>query len=136
MSKIHFTVSANRDGSITIPAFATRGLGYGPGDSVALALPLDPCLCDECEDNELTITRGCEESDEPCYSGDSGRFSIPDRFLSDANIPQGADVTVMVADGTLLIVATVKELPVELCALLNELGISPINIHAVEEEVL
>ena len=34
MSKVHFSVTVKPDGSLTLPAFAVRGLGLAAGDEV------------------------------------------------------------------------------------------------------
>ena len=73
MSKIHTTVRVGVDGSLTLPAFFMRGMGYEPGEEVPITTPA----------NQYIIVPSTEE---------------------------------------------LRELSVELCCLLNELGISPLTI--------
>lgn len=96
-------------------------------------MPGDPCFY-PCCGRELHLIPGCAGQDSSSCVSDGDRLSIPKQFLKEANIPDGQDVTVMAADGALLIVTVqdeLEDLPLELCALLNELGISPINVRGL-----
>lgn len=138
MNKIRMNAAVNEDGSLTIPAFAVRGLGYEPEEEVSLTIPTNQYICD-CPENELFVGRVCGESACSGYTSDSDDLNIPARLLADASIPMGEDVSVLVAEGALLIVATEKvleDLPVELCCLLNELGISPLTIFSGRKEAV
>lgn len=136
MNKIYFSTTVNLDGTITIPAFAVRGMGYGPCTDVNVTLPTNQCLC-ECEDSELFISRCCGEAACMGYTSSGEDLNIPAQLLSDANISIGGDVSILVADGALVLVAAEDEcdddLPVELCALLNELGVSPLSVRVMTE---
>ena len=106
MSKIHTTVRVGVDGSLTLPAFFMRGMGYEPGEEVPITTPANQYIC------------GME-------------LNLPAALLSEASIPVGEEVAVLAADGALIIVPSteeLRELSVELCCLLNELGISPLTI--------
>lgn len=130
MNKIHFESQVNADGSITIPAFVARGLGYEPHEGVSMTLPTNQYLCD-CSDNALFIGRCCSDFECAGYTSDGDALNIPAKLLSDAEIPMGEDISILVADGALVIVAAeeaLEELPIELCCLLNELGVSPMSV--------
>ena len=138
MNKIRMSAAVNKDGTLTIPAFATRGLGYEPGDEINLTIPTNQYICD-CPENELFLGRVCGEESCSGYTSDSDELNIPARLLADASIPMGQDIAVLVAEGALLIVATqelLEDLPVELCCLLNELGISPLTIFSGRKEAV
>ena len=126
MNKVYLSASVNDDGTITIPAFAVRGLGYEPEDNVNLALPVTQTLCD-CKDNELFLSRCCGEPECSGYTSDSDELNIPTKLLCEAAIPTGSGISVLAADGALLVIATEKsleDLPLELTCFLGELGIS------------
>lgn len=136
MNEMHMKATVNEDGTLTIPAFAVRGLGYEPGNQISIIVPTNQYLCD-CPENELFIGRVCGDASCSGYTSDSDDLNIPARLLADASIPMGEDVTVLVAEGALLIVATeelLDELPVELCCLLNDLGISPQTVLSGRKE--
>lgn len=136
MNKINMNAKVNEDGTLTIPAFAARGLGYEPGDQVDITIPTNQYICD-CPENELFIGRVCGDASCSGYTSDSDDLNIPARLLADASIPMGEDITVLVAEGALLIVAAeelLEELPTELCCLLNELGISPLMVFSGRRE--
>ena len=131
MNKIYLSAAVNDDGTITIPDFAARGLGYEPGDNVNLALPVTQTLCD-CSDNELFLSRCCGEPECSGYTSDGEELNIPARLLCEAAIPTGSDISVLAADGVLLVIATEKsleDLPLELSCFLGELGISTLSLH-------
>ena len=46
MSKIHTTVRVGVDGSLTLPAFFMRGMGYEPGEEVPITTPANQYICD------------------------------------------------------------------------------------------
>ena len=56
MSKIHTTVRVGVDGSLTLPAFFMRGMGYEPGEEVPITTPANQYICD-CDANRLLVTR-------------------------------------------------------------------------------
>ena len=136
MNKAYFKGLINSDGTLTIPAFAARGLGYEPGDQVSIAVPTNQYICD-CPESKLSIGRVCGDTSCPGCTSNSNDLNIPARLLADASIPAGEDITVLVAEGALLIVATeelLEDLPVELCCLLNDLGISPLAVRTSRKE--
>lgn len=92
-------------------------------------LGLDICDCDA---NSLLVSRVCGDAGCAGYTSEEPELNLPADLLAEASIPVGEEITVLVADGALLIVPTTEdllELPVELCCLLNELGISPLSIQ-------
>lgn len=130
MSKIHTTVRVGVDGSLTLPAFFMRGMGYEPGEEVPITTPANQYICD-CDANSLLVTRTCEDAECTGYTSSGMELNLPAALLSEASIPVGEEVAVLAADGALIIVPSteeLRELSVELCCLLNELGISPLTI--------
>ena len=130
MNKVYLSATVNEDGTLTIPAFAVRGLGYEPGDEVNMTLPVQQCICD-CEDNELFLSRCCGEAECSGYTCDGDELNIPPQILCEAGIPVGANVTVLSADGALVIIAAedeLEDLPLELRCFLSELGISILSM--------
>ena len=108
MSKVHTAVKVREDDSLVLPAFIMRGMGYEPGEEVPVTTPTDQYICD-CDANNL-----------------------PAGMLAEASIPLGEDISVLAADGALIIVPAteeLRELPAEFCCLLNDLGISPLSIR-------
>ena len=82
--------------------------------------------------NSLLVSRVCGDAGCAGYTSEEPELNLPADLLAEASIPVGEEITVLVADGALLIVPTTEdllELPVELCCLLNELGISPLSIQ-------
>ncbi len=133
MNKVYLSATVNEDGSLTIPAFAVRGLGYEPEEEVSLTLPVHPCLCD-CEDNELFLARCCGEAECSGYTSNGGELNLPPQLLCEAGISTGTDVTILSADGALLIIAAeneLEDLPLELRCFLEELGISTLSFQRV-----
>lgn len=41
MSKVHTSVKIRKDGSLVLPAFVMRGMGYAPGEEVPITTPAD-----------------------------------------------------------------------------------------------
>lgn len=127
MNNVYFSVCVNEDGSLTIPAFAARGMGYQPGDSVSLAMPVSQPACDTfCCDDELFISRGCTDAICSGYSVEGCGVNIPARLFAVADIPIGTPINVMAGDDVLILVAGTgmcEDLPCEIDCLLNELGI-------------
>lgn len=62
MSKIHTTVRVGVDGSLTLPAFFMRGMGYEPGEEVPITTPANQYICD-CDANRLLVTRTCDDAE-------------------------------------------------------------------------
>ena len=62
MSKIHTTVRVGVDGSLTLPAFFMRGMGYEPGEEVPITTPANQNICD-CDANRLLVTRTCDDAE-------------------------------------------------------------------------
>ncbi|MDL2293787.1 hypothetical protein LJC60_04065 [Ruminococcaceae bacterium OttesenSCG-928-D13] len=130
MNKVYLSAEVSEDGSLTIPAFAARGLGYEPGETVHMTLPVQSCICD-CDDNELFLSRCCGESECSGYRSDDDELNIPPSLLCEAGIPVGTNVSVLAADGALVLIAaedTLEDLPLELRCFLSELGI---NTHSL-----
>ena len=125
MSKIHTTVRVGVDGSLTLPAFFMRGMGYEPGEEVPITTPANQYICD-CDANRLLVTRTCDDAECTGYTSSGMELNLPAALLSEASIPVGEEVAVLAADGALIIVPStedLRELSVELCCLLHELGI-------------
>lgn len=77
------------------------------------------------------MTRTCDDAECTGYTSSGMELNLPAALLSEASIPVGEEVAVLAADGALIIVPSteeLRELSVELCCLLNELGISPLTI--------
>ncbi|MDR1692091.1 MAG: hypothetical protein LBR72_01915 [Oscillospiraceae bacterium] len=90
MNDMRYTATVNEDGSLTITAFAARGLGYEPGDEVNLALPTDVCAA-VCGDSELRITRNCGHCAGADYIAEGDRINIPANLLLEAGLSPGCD---------------------------------------------
>lgn len=41
MSKVYTSVKIRKDGSLVLPAFVMRGMGYAPGEEVPITTPAD-----------------------------------------------------------------------------------------------
>lgn len=127
MENVYFDMCVSGDGSASIPAFAVRGLGYRPGDTVTLAVPVDQPDCDtECGSDELLLSRACGEIFCAGYSSDGADVNIPARLFVKAGIPFGTKVQVMAGDNALVLVAGTRDcedLACEIDCLLGELGI-------------
>jgi hypothetical protein len=117
MSKVYINATVSKDGSLTIPAFAARGLGYEPGDEVCLALPTDLRSCD-CQESELLVTPVCAADEE----------EVPTR--------QEAGVSLLCSDGMMIVAVTEKEhiqdLTDALSCLMEELGFDPETVETVK----
>lgn len=142
MSKVYLSTTVNDDGSMNIPNFAVRGLGYKPGDKVNITLPVAQSIC-ECNASELFLSRCCAESECSGYTSDSEELNIPTQLLCDAMVPVGSRISIISADQTLVIVVTEEaseELAMELSCCLDELGIitasirTPSIFHCWEED--
>lgn len=132
MEQVFFNETVHPDGTLSLPAFAMRGLGYEPGDEVTVTIPTSQYLCD-CLHNQLFIGRICSDTSCLEYTCNGEKLNIPASFLAKAAIPMDGNITVLAADGALLIVATeemLEELPIELCSVLNDLGISPVTLFS------
>jgi hypothetical protein len=116
MSKIYLNTAVEKDGSLTIPAFAARGLGYKPGDRVQLTLP---------------VTRAAGG-----YTSDGAELNIPARLLRAAFVPAGSDISVLSASGMLIIAAASggqqRDLTDELSCFMTELGCDPESVETAE----
>lgn len=127
MSNVYFTMNINEDGSATIPAFAVRGLGYLPGDSASLVIPVQQPDCDiECCNDELFLSRSCSDAICNGYLAEGHEINIPPRLFARANIPVGATVNLIAGDNALVLVAgteVCEDLACEIDCLLSELGI-------------
>ncbi len=127
MDNVNFMLRINEDGSITIPAFAVRGLGYRPGDTVDLAIPIHQPDCDtECCCDELFLSRSCSDTICTGYTAEGNMVNLPPRLFAKAGIPLGTRVNVMAGDNALVLVAgteVCEDLACEVDCLLTELGI-------------
>ena len=85
MNNVHLSASVNVDGSLAIPSFAVRGLGYTPGAAVNLVLPIETCSAN-CTDSELLLRRVCSDYDGEGYTTDGETINIPLELLQDAGI--------------------------------------------------
>ena len=108
MSKIHTTVRVGVDGSLTLPAFFMRGMGYEPGEEVPITTPANQYICD-CDANRLLVTRTCDDAECTGYTSSGMELNLPAALLSEASIPVGEEVAVLAADGALIIVPSTEE---------------------------
>jgi hypothetical protein len=127
MGKVYFSLTVNGDGSINVPAFAIRGLGYAPGDSVSLIVPAEqpPCDCESRED-ELLLSRYCAGAPTAGYTTDGEEVNIPARMFAKAGLPAGTTVYAMTGDRALVLAAGAgdcEDLPEKIAGLLDDLGI-------------
>jgi bifunctional DNA-binding transcriptional regulator/antitoxin component of YhaV-PrlF toxin-antitoxin module len=126
MNNVYLTAAVNKNGALTIPAFAVRGMGYEPGDKVNINIPLGGCPS-KCEDSELLLSRGCGAADN--YTTDGEDVNIPARFLAGAGIAPGSEISVLSADGALVIAAAAngmqRDFTDEIGCFLEELGYDP-----------
>lgn len=138
MNKVYFLLVTNEDGSLTIPAFAARGLGLFPGDAVTVECPAGPAACDaECDESNLFLGRCCSAAECGGYTCDGSELNVPAKMLADAGIACGADLSVFAGDKALVMVAgadELEDLAVEIGELLAELGIQagPLRVVPLE----
>ena len=76
MSKIHTTVRVGVDGSLTLPAFFMRGMGYEPGEEVPITTPANQYICD-CDANRLLVTRTCDDAECTGYTSSGMELNLP-----------------------------------------------------------
>ena len=81
MSKIHTTVRVGVDGSLTLPAFFMRGMGYEPGEEVPITTPANQYICD-CDANRLLVTRTCDDAECTGYTSSGMELNLPAALLS------------------------------------------------------
>ena len=127
MSKVHTAVKVREDDSLVLPAFIMRE----PGEEVPVTTPTDQYICD-CDANSLFVSRVCGDAGCAGYTSEGPDLNLPAGMLAEASIPLGEDISVLAADGALIIVPAteeLRELPAEFCCLLNDLGISPLSIR-------
>lgn len=86
MSKIHTTVRVGVDGSLTLPAFFMRGMGYEPGEEVPITTPANQYICD-CDANRLLVTRTCDDAECTGYTSSGMELNLPAALLSEASMP-------------------------------------------------
>lgn len=109
---------------------AEAGYDHDLREEVPITTPANQYICD-CDANRLLVTRTCDDAECTGYTSSGMELNLPAALLSEASIPVGEEVAVLAADGALIIVPSteeLRELSVELCCLLNELGISPLTI--------
>jgi len=134
MGNVYLTVTVNADGTLTIPAFVVRGLGYQPGAEVGLALPTDICPAD-CEDSELLIRRVCDDYSGEGYINEGDVINIPLELMQAAGIQVGSELSVLYAEGMMVIAACdgkQRDLTDELGCFMAELGYDPESVETVE----
>ena len=127
MSKVYFSATVNQDGSLTVPAFAMRGMGHSPEDTVHIATPTNIPDCGfECFTDELFIGRCCSDTICSGYTSDGEDVNIPAKLFADAGVPAGSEVTILAGDGALVLVAGTGDaagLPEAITELLVDLGL-------------
>jgi len=135
MSYVYLNATVKEDGSLAIPSFAVRGLGYLPGDDVNLALPTEICAVD-CEDSELLIKRVCDDYCDQGYTTEGSTINIPLDTLRSARINPGSRISVLSSDGMLIIAVTgggrQRDLADELGCFMAELGYDPDNVETLK----
>ncbi len=111
MNKVYLNATVSDDGSLTIPAFAVRGLGYAPGEDVNLALPTEMCAA-VCDDSELLIKRTCGDYDDGGngYTTEGDDINLPAKLLQDSGVPLGSEISVLASEGMLIIAGYDPEL--------------------------
>ena len=138
MDNVYFMEKVKEDGSLTIPAFAMRGMGYEPGESVGLVLPVKQPDCGfGCDDDQLFIARGCSDAYCTGYTTEGSDVNIPIKLFGDARVPISTPFHIMAGDGALVLVAgsgDCTDLAEEIHCLLEELGIDvgaciPLGCH-------
>ena len=132
MSNIYLSATVKSDGSLTIPPFAVRGLGYQPGAAVNLALPADTC-CADCKDSELLIKKVCNDYTGEGYTSDGDDINIPLELLRESGIRTGSEISVLFSDGMLIIAAVSggrqRDLTDELGCFMAEIGYDPESVE-------
>lgn len=126
MNNVCFSVKVHKDGSLKIPPFAVRGLGYQPGDDVDLALPADQPECEICCCDDLFIMRRRSDAFCPGYTVQEDEVNIPLGLFNEAGVPVGTTVYVMAGENALVLAAGTddcEDLPAEIHCLLEELDI-------------
>lgn len=135
MTNVYLTVTVDGDGTLTIPAFAMRGLGYRPGKDVQLALPTEICSAD-CDDSELLIRRICDDYSGEGYTTEGDTINIPLELLEATGIKTGSDISVLSSDGMMIIAVTdgerQRDLTDELGCFMAELGHDPECVETLE----
>ncbi len=136
MNKVYLNATVSDDGSLTLPAFAVRGLGYAPGEDVNLALPTEMCAA-VCDDSELLIKRTCGDYDDggDGYTTEGDDINLPAKLLQDSGVPLGSEISVLASEGMLIIAVTgdgrQRDLTDELGCFMNELGYDPELVQTV-----
>ena len=135
MNTVYLNSTVNPDGSLTIPAFAIRGLGYQPGEDVHLALPTEMCSSD-CGDSKLLIRRVCDDYSGEGYSVEGDEINIPWKLLHDADILAGSEISILSSNGMLIIAVASdglqRDLTDELGCFMAELGYDPESVETVK----
>ncbi len=137
MDKVYLSATVNKDGTLTIPAYAVRGLGFLPGRQVDLALPAELCDC-ACGGSELHLQRMCGQAEDfgGDYTTEGCAINLPEEMLERAGIPLGSDISVLSADGMLLIAVSgdgmQEDLTDELTCFMEELGYDPETVEILE----
>lgn len=135
MSKVYFSIKVAEDGSMTIPAFAARGLGFEPGDEACLNVPLEAPDCDgSCGCNGLFLGRCCDSPLCTGYTSDGDTLNIPAAMLAEGGIPVCGVFTMIAGDKALVLVAGTDEfvdLDEEIGELLCELGADTVEIRSI-----
>jgi hypothetical protein len=128
MKNLYLTTAVDPDGSLTLPAIATRTLGCAPGDEVRFAIPDNGCP-DHDPESSQTLPRNRRDGDSNRYTTDGENLNIPASRLAVAGIPPGSEISVLAADGALVIAAAAnglqRDLTDELSCFLQELGYDP-----------
>ena len=133
MTNAYITVTVNDNGTLSIPAFAVRGLGYQPGAAVSLALPTEICSA-ECEASALLIRRVCDDYSGEGYTTENNMINLPLELLEAADIETGSAISVLSSDGMMIIAVTSgdiqRDLTDELGCFMAELGYDPESVES------
>ena len=134
MNNVFLTATVNDDGSLTIPAFVARGLGYLPGGDVHLALPTEICS-EECIESTLLLQKICDDYIGKGYTAEGETINLPPELLNNAGISLGSDISVLSSDGMLIIAVTggghQRDLTDELGCFMAELGYDPESVETL-----
>ena len=85
MSKVHTSVKIRKDGSLVLPAFVMRGMGYAPGEEVPITTPADQYICD-CDANSLLVSRVCGDAGCAGYTSEEPELNLPADLLAETDV--------------------------------------------------
>lgn len=135
MKLIETTASVDREGRLAIPDALQKELEIEPGTTIRVILTDTPHCLSEAWRRIIHKTDTVEGySDEK--NDEEVSLVLPDELLEAADIPKSASLDAVCFKGAIVITArdVLDNLPDELCALFDELGIDPGTVREVMEE--